>query len=282
MQPESAAANASSALTHSNLSSPVPQANASVRTRPRLIAIASGKGGVGKTWLTLSLAQAMTSRHARILVLDADFGLANIDIQLGCLGDSNLGAILRGEAALTDGIVQVPDGGFDLLSGEAGSGRLASVEDSVIERLVGTLQESQPAYDVVLLDLGPGVEPTARLLAALADTTVLISTEDPSSLTDSYAVLKLLQRDRTYRGAQIDARVVINQVETERSGRRAHAALARAARGFLRLDPPLLGVIRRDEHIMEAIRGQRLFLSEFPKSLAAGAIQTIARRLLAK
>ncbi|CAG4912341.1 unnamed protein product [Acidocella sp. C78] len=250
--------------------------------QPRLIAIASGKGGVGKTWLTLSLAQAMSARGARILVLDADFGLANADIQIGHLAESDIGALLRNEASLADSVVTVGQGGFDLLAGEAGSGTFSGIEPAVIERLVRNLLDARARYDIVLLDLGTGVEPASRHLAALADTLVLISTGDPASLTDGYAVLKLLQRDRAERGAPVDARIVINQIETERAGRRAHAALARAARGFLRLDPPLLGIIQRDENIGEAIRGQRLFLSEFPQSPTAAALQSIARRLLAK
>ncbi|OYV56693.1 MAG: hypothetical protein B7Z76_04900 [Acidiphilium sp. 20-67-58] len=252
------------------------------RTQPRLIAIASGKGGVGKTWLTLSLAQAMSARGARVLVLDADFGLANADIQLGHLAESDIGAVLRNEASLADSIVRVGQGGFDLLAGEAGSGTFSGLDPVVIERLVGSLLDAKTRYDIVLLDLGTGVEPASRHLAALADTLVLISTGDPASLTDGYAVLKLLQRDRADRGAAVDARIVINQIETEPAGRRAHAALARAARGFLRLDPPLLGIIQRDDNIGEAIRGQRLFLSEFPQSPTAAVIQSIARRLLAK
>ncbi|OYV81653.1 MAG: hypothetical protein B7Z64_10415, partial [Acidiphilium sp. 21-68-69] len=215
-------------------------------------------------------------------VLDADFGLANADIQLGHLAESDIGAVLRNEASLADSIVRVGQGGFDLLAGEAGSGTFSGLDPVVIERLVGSLLDAKTRYDIVLLDLGTGVEPASRHLAALADTLVLISTGDPASLTDGYAVLKLLQRDRADRGAAVDARIVINQIETEPAGRRAHAALARAARGFLRLDPPLLGIIQRDDNIGEAIRGQRLFLSEFPQSPTAAVIQSIARRLLAK
>lgn len=250
--------------------------------RGKLIAMASGKGGVGKTWLSLTLAHALSSRRQRVLVFDADFGLANADIQLGHLPSVDLGAVMREGGDLRDVIVTVEQGGFDMIAGQSGSGTLAGVSTEQIAALLDQLSTIATSYDVVLFDLGTGVEPVTRQVAANADIVVLVTTEDPSSLTDAYAVLKLLKRDRNSRNLGVDARIVVNQTRSEQAGKRAHAALARAARGFLRLDPPLLGTIGRDERVGEAIRGQRLLLSQFPQSPAAGNVQTIARRLMAR
>ncbi|MGC9270046.1 AAA family ATPase [Acidiphilium sp.] len=250
--------------------------------RPRLIALASGKGGVGKTWLTLTLAQALSERRHKLLVFDADFGLANADIQLGHLPGFDLGAVLRDETPLQDSIVPIEQGGFDLIAGQSGSGALAGVTATQVDGLLARLSEITASYDVILFDLGTGINPTTRHLAALMDTVILVTTEDPASLTDAYAVLKLLKRDRTERDLLTDVRIVVNQTRSEQAGKRAHAALARAARGFLRLDPPLLGTIGRDERVAEAIRGQRLLLSQFPKSAAAASVAAIARRLMAR
>lgn len=254
-----------------------------VNVRPRLIAIAAGKEGVGQTWLTLTLAQALSERRARPLVIDADFGLASAaDIQTGVRSDIDLGAVLRGDAPLPDAIVPVSRGGFDILAGVAGSGVLLGIEATMIDRLVARVCAARLAYDHVLFDLGAGVEPAARQLAALAHTVILVTTEDADSLTEGYALLKRLQRDCTERGQPVDVRIVVNQAASERSGRRTHSALARAARRFLRLDPPLLGLVLRDDSVAEATCARRLFLSAFPGSPVAGAVHLIARRLLAR
>ncbi|MDD2876813.1 MAG: AAA family ATPase [Acidiphilium sp.] len=260
-------------------SSAVDQPNPNVK--PRLIALASGKGGVGKTWLSLTLAQAL-SRRRRVLVFDADFGLANADIQLGHLPGVDLGTTIRDGANLRDSIITVEQGGFDLIAGHSGSGALAGISTVTMAKLLNNLASVTEGYDVVLFDLGTGIEAATRQVAAHADTVVLVSTEDPASLTDAYAVLKLLKRDRTDLGLAVDARIVVNQARSEAAGKRAHAALARAARGFLRIDPPLLGIIGRDERVAEAIRGQRLLLSQFPQSPAAGSVMAIARRLMTR
>jgi flagellar biosynthesis protein FlhG len=250
--------------------------------KPRLIALASGKGGVGKTWLSLTLAQALSERRQRVLVVDADFGLANADIQLGHLSGYDLAAVLSGNADLRDSITTVAPGGFDLIAGQSGSGSLAGMSIAPIASLLEKLALLNGDYDVILFDLGTGVEPGTRHVAAHADTVILVTTEDPSSLTDAYAVLKLLKRDRLALDQPVDARIVVNQTRSETAGKRAHAALARAARGFLRLDPPLLGTIGRDERVGEAIRSQRLLLAQFPHSSAGRSVITIARRLTAR
>lgn len=254
------------------------QPQPAARRGPRLIAIASGTGGVGRTWLALAVAQALAVRRARPLVVEAGFGLADAGRQAGQL--SGVDPAPRGEDGLADCIVPVPEGGFDLLAGEAVSGARTGRDAATTEGLVGRLHAAGLPHDQVLLDLGAGVEPATRALAALADTVILVTTEDPTSLTEGYAVVKRLREECIQRGRPLDVRVVVNRAESERSGRRTHAALARAARGFLRLDPPLLGVVPCDESVAAAMRGQRLFMSAYPKSPAAGAVQVIARRLL--
>ena len=250
----------------------------SARAAGRLIAIASGKGGVGKTWFAITLAHALARAGRRVLLFDGDLGLANVDIQLGLapgpLPGHDLAALLAGRASLAAAVLHHPEGGFDILPGSSGSGTLAGLDPAALAPLLDALQGAD-AYDTVLLDLGAGLEGGVRALAAAADTLLVLATEEPTSLTDAYAVLKLHARDRP--GG--DARIVVNQAASPAAGARTYASLRKAALAFLRRDPPLLGVIRRDDRVRETIRRQALLLTRHPASTAAADVQALAAQL---
>ncbi len=241
-----------------------------------LIAIASGKGGVGKTWLAITLSHALARGGRRVLLFDGDLGLANVDIQLGLTPARDLSAVLAGQATLADCVLHHEPGGFDILPGRSGSGALAALDPATLERGLVALREAAARFDVVLLDLGAGLERGVRRMAALADLLLVVATEEPTSLTDAYAVLKLHAADRP--GG--DARVVVNQAASRAGGERTHATLQRACHAFLGTAPPLAGVIRRDERVREAIRRQALLLTRHPNTVAASDVEEIAKILL--
>jgi flagellar biosynthesis protein FlhG len=240
-----------------------------------LIAIASGKGGVGKTWFAITLAHALARGGRRVLLFDGDLGLANVDIQLGLSPTSDLGAVLAGRASLAATLLRHAEGGFDILPGCSGSGALAGLDPAALAPVLATLRGAVGTYDTVLLDLGAGLEGGVRALAAAADTLLVLATDEPTSLTDAYAVLKLHAADRP--GG--DARIVVNQSASPAAGERTYATLRKAALAFLRRDPPLAGVIRRDERVRDAIRRQALLLTRHPASAAAADVQALARHL---
>lgn len=247
--------------------------------RGRLIAIASGKGGVGKTWFAVTLAHVLATQSSHVLLVDGDFGLANVDIQLGIMPRRDLGHLLGGANDPASVIVRVQTGRFDLLPGRSGAGAFAALDDTALARIKDLLERLRPSYDSILLDCGAGVDRTAQTLVATADTLLLVITEDPTSLTDAYAVLKLLLTERKPEG--LDVRIVVNMAGSPAAGLRAYETLAKAAEGFLRFHPSLAGVVRRDERVREAIRRQALLLSRTPQSIAGHDVEHIAQQLTA-
>lgn len=245
----------------------------------RLIAVASGKGGVGKTWLSITLAHALARRGRRVLVFDGDFGLANVDIQLGLTPERDLGAVLAGRASLAESVLHYQEGGFDVLAGRSGSGALAGLDSAALDMILAALGQATETYELVLLDLGAGLERPVRCLAASADTLLVLATEEPTSLTDAYAVLKLHTADRSKRNNPGDPRIIVNQAANRTAGERTYEALRRACAAFLGLTPRFAGVIRRDERVPETIRRQGLLLTRYPTCGAAEDIEQVCRAL---
>ncbi len=253
----------------------------------RVIAIASGKGGVGKTWLAITLAHILASRQARVLLFDGDFGLANIDIQLGLTPRHDLSDVAAGRIALREAVLNHKDadvgrGGFDILPGRSGASALAALATPALDTLLNDLR-GLAEYDTVLLDLGAGIDRVTRRLAAWADTLLVVTTDEPTALTDAYAVLKLHARDRQVLcGLDVmatDARVVVNQVSSSTGGDRAYATLAKACSNFLGSAPSLAGIIRKDPSVSEAIRRQALLVRRHPNTIAALDVTRVAENL---
>jgi flagellar biosynthesis protein FlhG len=248
---------------------------------PRIIAIASGKGGVGKTFLAVSLAQALGRRKERVLLFDGDLGLANVDVQLGLTPKTDLASVLAAQRPLTDAITPFADGpnngGFDILAGRSGSGALSNLPRRELDLIIQSLKLISPTYDRTIIDLGAGIDLAVLSMAAASDLALVVMTDEPTSLTDAYALVKLMVKN----GAPARISVAVNMATNSAEGRKSWGALANATRSFLGLEPPLAGVIRRDARVKESIRRQLPFVTRHPTSPAAEDFERLADAILA-
>ena len=251
---------------------------ASPTSARNVIAVASGKGGVGKTWFAITLAHALARRGLAALLFDGDLGLANVDIQLGLMPKQDLGGVLGGRLALPQAVLRHEPGGFDIIAGRSGSGRLANLPITRVQQLSDDLAAMAASYDRIILDLGAGVERTVRQLTRAAALCIVVITDEPTSLTDAYAFVKVTNIEQPHP----DIRIVVNMANSTREGERTYNTLLKACEGFLKISPPLLGVIRRDSKVRDAIRSQISVLRRHPASEAGADVEAVAAKLIAE
>jgi len=243
-----------------------------------LICVASGKGGVGKTWLSVTLSHALARLGRRTLLFDGDIGLANIDVQLGLMPERDLAQVVEGRLRFLDAISSYADGGFDILPGRSGSASLASLTPESLLALREQLLEAAQRYQQVVLDLGAGIDGAVRTMVDAGGIVLVVTNDEPTSLTDAYAFIKLTAQRRP----GCDLRVVVNSAGSLRDGERTYGKILKACEGFLRISPPLAGVVRRDEKVREAIRHQTALLTRYPTCDAAVDVERIALRIAAR
>jgi flagellar biosynthesis protein FlhG len=245
--------------------------------KANVVAVASGKGGVGKTWLAVTLAHALAAAGQRTLLFDGDLGLANVDVQLGLTPRADLGRALAGQVEL-DAVVQpVEATGFRVVAGRSGSGGLAALPAGQLALLGQGVDRLAGDYDRVVMDLGAGVDATVRALAGFAGTGLVLTTDEPTALTDAYAYIKVVTQHRP----DADLRIVVNMAAGPREGERTYATLRKACESFLKITPPLAGVVRRDDRVRDAIRQQAPILTRHPNAPAAADVAALARHLVA-
>lgn len=242
----------------------------------RLITIASGKGGVGKTWLSITLAHALAQAGDKVLLFDGDLGLANVDIQLGQTPAHDLADVIAGRLSFEAAVTPVP-AGFDLIAGSSGTGALSGLNRDRLIGLRRALIDAAARYRRVILDLGAGLDQPVTILAHNSGVGLVVVSTEPTSLTDAYAFIKL----RRMRDPTADIRIVVNAAPSVREGEKTWRTLTRACASFLGFEPPLQGVIRQDSHVRDAIRAQTPLLLRHPQSPAAQDVMAMARSLRA-
>ena len=240
-----------------------------------IIAVASGKGGVGKTWFSITLSHAFALSGKKVLLFDGDLGLANVDVQLGLMPKRDLNDVIRGRLALERTIHNYEEGGFDIIAGRSGQASLSALPTQRLTNLRDQLLDLASQYDVVIIDLGAGVDRTVRMMSAAATKTLLVTTDEPTALTDAYAFIKL----GTSAGVSKNVNIVINQAPSKVEGEKTHRTILKACQNFLKLSPPLIGLIRFDPRIKDTIRHQMPILKRSPNCESATDMQKIAKKV---
>lgn len=251
------------------------KAKIAIKRGHNIIAVASGKGGVGKTWFSITLAHALANMGKKVLLFDGDLGLANVDVQLGLMPKRDLNDVIRGRLGLDKVVQPFEDGGFDIVAGRSGQASLSNLPSQRLAHLRDQILEVAENYDVVICDLGAGVDRTVRMLSASATRTILVTTDEPTSLTDAYAFIKL----GNAAGLSKNVSIVVNQAGSEAEGEKTYKTLLKACENFLRLTPPLLGMVGNDPKVKESIRAQTPILTRSPNTSAAEDVELIARAI---
>jgi flagellar biosynthesis protein FlhG len=245
-----------------------------------VLAIVSGKGGVGKTCLAVNLAIGLAAAGRRVLLLDADIGLANVDLLLGQRPRGHLGHVLTGQMALAD-VVQEGPAGIAWIPGASQMPALARIGQKRRDAVLGGLSDLEAQHDLVVLDAPAGIGPGVLALARQADELVLVTTPEPTSLVDAYALLKAAAASGAPGAPGLgQIRLVVNMVAHRRDVERVHARLREAAGRFLGLPVGLLGYVFCDGHVGRAVYRQEPFLLAYPHSQAAWCVKRLVSAVL--
>ncbi|WP_237671718.1 MinD/ParA family protein [Syntrophus gentianae] len=242
--------------------------------RVRTIAITSGKGGVGKTNITASLACALARMNKKTFVLDADAGLANIDVVLGLTPKYNLYHVLAGERKLSEVIVSGPCG-VKILPSASGIQEMTNLSRGQKLTLLEDLDSIQETLDFMLIDTAAGIASNVMYFNMAAREIVVIATPEPTSLTDAYALIKVLHQ----KYAKKRFRLLINMVNSAAEAHNVFLRLSHATEHFLNVNIEYLGYILQDKKLQDAVRMQQAFVELYPGSQASLCIKKIAEKI---
>jgi flagellar biosynthesis protein FlhG len=239
----------------------------------KVIAVTGGKGGVGKTNVTLNLAMAMAQMGKKVLVLDADLGLANCDVMLGLRVEKNLFHVLAGDVELDDILIEGPFG-IKIVPATSGTQSMTELSPAEHAGLIRAFSELRTAFDVLLVDTAAGISDMVLSFSRASQDVLVVVCDEPSSITDAYALMKILSREHAVQRFKI----VANMVRSLKEGQELFAKLSRVTDRFLDVTLELVATIPFDENVRKAARKQRAFVDAFPKTPASLAVKTLATR----
>ncbi|MDO7905814.1 MinD/ParA family protein [Paenibacillus sp. JX-17] len=247
------------------------QAKPSGSHAAKIVTVASGKGGVGKSNFTLNFALALQSLGRRVLVFDADIGMANIDVLMGTSAPYNLIHLLRREKTISE-IVQKGAGALPYIAGGSGMAELFRLSEEDLNYFADQVNEISGDMDYIFFDTGAGLSKENMKFIMSADECLVVTTPEPTSMTDAYALIKVVH------GTDNDTKfkLIVNRVENEAEATHVANSIQLTTRRFLQLDIPMLGYMSDDRHVVQAVKKQTPFSLAFPGSQAARDLRRMA------
>jgi flagellar biosynthesis protein FlhG len=240
----------------------------------RAIAVTGGKGGVGKTNVSVNLAVAMSEMGHRVMLLDADLGLANIDVVLGLHPKYDISHVLSGERSLEEVVIEGPSG-MRVIPGASGIQALAEMGASEHAGLIRAFSDMSGDLDTLIVDTAAGISDTVLSFSRASNEVVVVVCDEPASITDAYAIIKLLNRDYGHQRF----RILANMVRSAQEGRDLYNKMCRVTDRYLDVMLSFMGAIPYDESLRKAVRAQRPVVQAFPRSRVAQGFRNLAKKV---
>lgn len=244
------------------------------QTPTRIIAISSGKGGVGKSNLVANLGIALAMRGRKVVLLDADLGMANIDVLFGINPKYNLQHLVDGTKTINDILVDGPES-IKIVPGGSGIPELANLSDDQQQKIIENFVELDEEADIALIDTGAGISKDVIAFILAAREALIITTPEPTAITDAYGLIKVL----TQRDIGVDIKLVVNMVSSEKEGREIAGRITMASKQFLNKHIDTIGFIITDPSVNMSVRKQKPLMTLYPSSRASKCIREIAAKL---
>ncbi len=239
----------------------------------RVIAVTGGKGGVGKTNVSVNLGIGLAELGRRVMLLDADLGLANIDVLLGLHAKHNLSHVMSGECTLEEVLVDGPKG-MRVVPGASGLQKMAELSPAEHAGLIHAFSEVASDVDVLVIDTAAGISDLVVSFSRAAQEQIVVVCDEPASITDAYAIIKLLNRDH----GVSHFRILANMVKTVQEGRDLYNKMCRVTDRYLDVMLSYMGSVPYDEQLRKAVKGQKPVIEAYPRSRAAQAFKNLAKK----
>ena len=242
--------------------------------KARIITVTSGKGGVGKSNFVVNLGMSLVKRGKKVLIFDADIGMGNDDVLMGIYPKNNVLDLINGKITIDEAIIEGPYG-IKLLPGGSGLNNIEDI-DEIKRRIFLSKIEELEGFDYIFIDTGAGISRSVLAFIACCDEVILVTTPEPTSLTDGYSLIKAMNHFNIKNKASI----VVNKVLEKEEGERTFLKFKSAVNKFLKVDVNFLGYIYEDKKLILSVRKQTPFIIEYPKCDASICIESISDKIL--